>query len=112
MIKFSSKELLVTAPVFVPQDVLVVEAKLFEVCFDDVQRLSDSRMDLLEPQVDFFGAGVATRENLQVLGYGCPPCGPQFLGYRVADPTMDTSPARVDPQQVLETEVLSQRPVK
>ena len=101
-----------TAPGFVSQDVLVVEAKLFEVCFDDVQRLCDSRMDLLEPQVDFLGAGVATRKNLQVLSYGCPPCGPQFLGYRVADPTMDTSPARVDPQQVLETEVLPQCPVK
>ena len=69
-------------------------------------------MDLLEPQVDFLGPGISARQDLQVLGYGGPARGPKFLGYRVADPTMDTSPARVDPQQVLETEVLSQRPVK
>ena len=56
---------------------------------------------------DLLGLGVATGEDLKVFGDGTASSLAKLPGNGVADPTMDASPTGVDPQQMLEAEVLS-----
>ena len=63
-------------------------------------------MDFLESEVDLLGAGLAAGDDLQVLCHGRTSRLTQPLGYGVTHPTMDSSSAGVNPEEVLEAKVL------
>ena len=49
---------------------------------------------------------------LKVLCHGSPGGSTEFPGFRVSDPAMNTTTARVDPEQVLEVKILLEGRVK